>query len=89
MLATTEPKIAKHIIRWFLRATGFAGISLPPFGIYIIAERMDDARLVRHEQRHWQQAQQMGVLRWYAAYAWYSVRYGYWSNPLEVDARSV
>jgi len=82
------PRPARHIVRWFLWATGFAGISLPPFGIYIIAERMDDARLVRHEQRHWQQAQEMGVLRWYATYAWYSVRYGYWNNPLEVDARS-
>ena len=88
MPATIEPALAKHVLRWFLRATGFGGITLPPFGVYILAERMGDERLVRHEQRHWQQAQEMGVLRWYAAYAWYSVRYGYWNNPLEVDARS-
>jgi len=88
MLATTEPKVAKHVIRWFLKTTGFAGITLPPLGVYIIAERMDDVQLARHEQRHWAQAREMGVLRWYAVYAWYSIRYGYRNNPLEVDARS-
>lgn len=82
------PRPARHIIRWFLRATKFGGITLPPFGVYILVERMGDAQLVRHEQRHWHQAQEMGVLRWYATYAWYTIRYGYRNNPLEVDARS-
>jgi hypothetical protein len=88
MLATIEPKPAKHVIRWFLRTFGYGGITLPPLGVYILAERLGEERLVRHEQRHWVQAQEMGVLRWYAVYAWYSVRYGYRNNPLEIDARS-
>ena len=85
---TVQPKVARHVVRWLLKATGFAGITLPPLGIYILAERMGDARLVRHEQQHWAQAQRMGVALWYAAYAWYSIRHGYWNNPLEVDARA-
>jgi hypothetical protein len=84
----TQPRPAPHIIRWFLRATGFAGITLPPLGIYILAERIHDSRLIRHELAHWAQAQRMGIVRWAITYLFYNVRYGYWDNPLEVEARA-
>jgi hypothetical protein len=29
----------------------------------------------------------MGVLRFYLTYGWYTLRYGYWNNPMEVEAR--
>ena len=74
-------------IRWFLKATGFAGITLPPFGIYVLSERLGDMRLRRHEEAHWEQAKRMGTVRWYATYLWYTLRHGYWNNPLEVEAR--
>lgn len=57
-----SPKPAPHIIRWFLRTFGYGGVTLPPFAIYILAERINEAPLIRHEQCHWQQAQRMGVL---------------------------
>jgi hypothetical protein len=82
------PRPAPHIIRWFLRTFGFGGITLPPFGIFILAERLHQGWLVRHEQAHWQQAQRMGVVRWAITYLFYNVRYGYWDNPLEVEARA-
>lgn len=82
------PRPAPHVIRWLLRATGFGGITLPPLGVFILAERINEAPLVRHEQVHWEQAQRMGVLRWYAAYLWNNLRYGYRNNPLEVEARA-
>jgi hypothetical protein len=82
------PRPAPHVIRWFLRATGFGGITLPPFGIFILPERLHQGWLVRHEQAHWQQAQRMGVARWAITYLFYNVRYGYWDNPLEVEARA-
>jgi hypothetical protein len=81
------PRPAPHVIRWFLRATGYGGITLPPFGIFILAERINETALVRHEQAHWQQAQRMGVVRFYAAYIWYTIRHGYRNNPMEVEAR--
>lgn len=80
-------RTARGPVRWFLKATRFAGITLPPFGIYLLAERMGDMRLRRHEEAHWQQAKTLGVARWYWLYLWYSLRYGYWNNPLEVEAR--
>lgn len=81
-------KPATGLVRWFLRAFGYGGITIPPIAIFILAERINEAPLVRHEQCHWQQAQRMGVLRWYAAYLWNNLRYGYRNNPLEVEARA-
>ena len=82
------PRPAPHIVRWWLRLTGFGGICLPPFGIYILAERLGNERLVRHEQAHWAQYQRMGIVRWYATYLWYNLRHGYWNNLLEIEARA-
>jgi hypothetical protein len=81
------PRPARHLIRAVLRATGFHGVSLPPFGIYILAERLGDDRLVRHEQAHWAQYARMGLLRYYATYAWQVLRYGYHNAPMEREAR--
>ena len=72
-----NPRPARHLIRLFLQTTGYSGICLPPFGIFILAERMHQQTLVRHEQCHWQQSQRMGVLRWAITYLWYNLRYGY------------
>jgi len=79
--------IARGPIRWLLRLRGFAGVTLPPFGIFIIEERLQDERLIKHEKEHWRQAQELGTIKFYARYLWYSLRYGYWNNPLEVQAR--
>jgi hypothetical protein len=49
------PRPAPHIIRWFLRTFGYGGITLPPLGIFILAERLHQDWLVRHEQAHWAQ----------------------------------
>jgi hypothetical protein len=81
------PRRAPHLIRWFLRTFGYGGITLPPLGIFILAERINEPRLIRHEQCHWQQAQRMGVVRFYAAYLWNNLRHGYRNNPMEIEAR--
>ena len=82
------PRPARGPIRWFLRRTGYAGICLPPVGIYILAEHMYSDRLIRHEQAHWRQWQRMGTIRFYAAYLWGLVRYGYRDHPMEIEARA-
>ena len=81
------PKTARGPVRWWLRLTGFGGICLPPFGIYILAERIHSERLVRHEQAHWAQYERMGFMGFYVTYLWYTIRHGYWNNPMEVEAR--
>jgi hypothetical protein len=80
-------KPARGLIRWWLRLTGFAGITLPPFGVYILAERLSDEALIRHEQVHWQQARRMGTIKFYAVYLWLLARYGYQDHPMEHEAR--
>lgn len=75
------------MLRWFLRTFGFVGITLYPLGIYVLPELIADKRLRKHEMAHWQQAQRMGAVRFYLTYLWYSVRYGYRNNPLEIEAR--
>ena len=80
-------KPASGLLLWYLRQTRFAGITLPPFGIYILPEKMADERLIRHESKHWEQYKSMGVLKFYALYLYYSARYGYFNNPMEIEAR--
>ncbi len=81
------PRPARGPVRWFLRTFGYGGICLPPVGIFILTERINEAPLIRHEQCHWQQAQRMGIVRWYLTYAWYTIRHGYRNNPMEIEAR--
>jgi hypothetical protein len=81
------PRPAPHIIRWWLRLTGYAGICLAPWGIYILAEHLYSDRLIRHEQAHWRQWQRMGTIRFYAAYLCGLLRHGYRNHPMEIEAR--
>ncbi len=82
------PHPAPHLIRWFLRRTGYAGICLAPWGIFILAEHLHSQRLIRHEQAHWRQYQRMGVVRYYVTYLWGLVRHGYTDHPMEREARA-
>lgn len=83
-----NPRPARHLIRAMLRVTGFHGVTLPPLGVFVLAERMGDEVLIRHEQAHWAQYERMGAVKFYAAYLWYTLRYGYTNNPLEREARA-
>jgi hypothetical protein len=80
-------KPATGIVRWFLLTFGYGGITLPPFGIYVLAERMNEKDLARHENVHWTQYQELGAIKFYALYLWYNLRYGYHNNPMERHAR--
>ena len=83
-----QPKPARGLIGWVLRRTGFHGVALAPWGIYILPAAMHSQRLTRHEQQHWRQWQRMGAVRYYATYLWQIVRYGYRNAPMEVEARN-
>lgn len=82
-------KIAPAPIRWFLKVAGYKAITLPPFGIYAMPESANSELLRRHEMVHWEQAQRYGTLGFYARYLWFTLRHGYWNNPMEVEARRV
>jgi len=81
------PRPAPHVIRWFLRTFGYGGITLPPWGVFILAERINETALVRHELAHWAQYQRMGFWRFTWSYLTGLVRHGYRNHPMEVEAR--
>ena len=66
----------------------YSAITVPPIGIFIRKEFVDHQQLRRHELAHWKQYQEKGLLLFYAAYLWYSIRHGYRNNPMEVEART-
>lgn len=80
-------KSAPFLIKLFLRATGFGAITMPWGVVYALSERIGDAGLAAHEAVHLEQIARMGGARWAVTYLWYLLRYGYWANPLEVEAR--
>ena len=78
---------ARGLIAWLLRRSRFHGVTLPPFGIYVLPERMHDEQLIRHEQVHWAQYKHMGLVKFYLTYLYQVFRYGYENAPMEVEAR--
>ncbi|HTH31260.1 MAG TPA: hypothetical protein VL946_07905 [Lacibacter sp.] len=46
-----------------------------------------DARWVKHEMAHIEQYKRLGIIKFLLLYTWYSVKYGYYNNPLEIEAR--
>ncbi len=78
------PGWLQAILRW----RGFTAVTLPPFGIYALPERMTSVRLHRHEIKHWEQYKRMGLVRFYVTYLWLTLRHGYKMNPMEVEARA-
>ena len=81
-------KEANHLVKLFLVRTGYAGITLPPFGIFILKERINDTVLRNHELVHWEQYKKLGTIGFYAKYLYYNFKYGYWNNPMEIEARN-
>ena len=82
-----QPKPARGLIAWVLRRTGFAGVALAPWGIFVLPEHLNNQRLTQHEIVHWRQYQRMGTLKYYATYAYQVLKYGYRNAPMEREAR--
>ena len=78
---------ARHVVRWFLRKTGYGAITMPWQTVYVLPERIEDSGLIRHELIHVEQIQRLGAWRWTWQYLIGLVRYGYKENPLEAEAR--
>ena len=83
------PRLAPAPIRWWLLLTDKVGITLPPWGIFMVDRNwLASDSMVRHEQVHWQQWQRMGTVRFYAVYLWLLMRHGYKDHPMEIEARA-
>ena len=78
---------ARGPILWWLRATGYGGITMPWGRAYLVPERLDDAGLRAHEAVHLEQIDRLGPVRFVARYLWLLARHGYERHPMEIEAR--
>lgn len=76
------------IIIWYMDFFDYDGLTTFWETIYYKDLRaMNDTRLVKHELMHAEQMKRDGKIKYHLKYAWYSIIYGYWHNPYEVEAR--
>jgi hypothetical protein len=72
-----------------LKAQGAALVLGSAIHLYNITKQefLSSPRLVRHELKHIDQYKRFGIVGFLSRYAWYSMKYGYFNNPLEQEAR--
>lgn len=73
----------------FLKLSGYKAITSPWSVVYVLPSHENDRGLLAHEQVHLDQITRLGPTRFTVLYLWYNLRYGYWNNPLEVEARQI
>ena len=84
----THHRPAPLLIRWYLRATGYCGITMPWRRAYYWPWPADRG-LVAHEQVHLDQLARLGPVRFVARYLWLLLRHGYEAHPMEREAREI
>lgn len=77
------------IFNTFLKLSGYKAITSPWSVVYVLPGHETNQHLLAHEQVHLSQVQRLGSIKYTILYLWYNLRYGYWNNPLEVEARQV
>jgi hypothetical protein len=66
----------------------YNALALPPFGIYIKNEHINNVALLSHELTHWKQYQRKGLIPFYVGYLKEYVTVGYDQSPMEKEART-
>ena len=79
------PEFFQKIIKKY---SNLNAMTIPPFGMFFMPGTFVDST-IRHELIHWEQYKRFGVLGFYILYFYYSLKYGYWDNPLEIEAYAV
>jgi len=85
-----KDKYSQTWVLWFCSDRRFTtwAITLGQSTYYSVLEKEVGARWRRHEEKHKEQWRTEGRIRFAAKYLWFSIRYGYENNPLEVEARA-
>ena len=81
-------KTATGLIRLYMRLFGFKGWASFWRTIYVLPGWENVQWLIRHEAKHLEQIERDGRMLFTVRYLWWLARYGYWSNPYEVEARA-
>jgi len=74
-------------IKWYMKLCGFQGWTSFWNVIYLDPDHMDDEKLIRHEMAHIDQIQRDGKIVFALKYMFWTMKYGYWNNPYEIEAR--
>jgi hypothetical protein len=82
----TRIVIAQGLTRKIMYRIGLAGLAMPWRTIYLLEEFKGKADLIAHEQVHIAQMERDGRVKFSILYLWWLARYGYWSNPYEIEA---
>lgn len=81
-------RLAPSLLKWYLKRNKFnAWTSLWNTIYYVDEKSMMDSELVKHELVHIEQIKREGKIKFLFKYLYYNIRYGYWDNPYEVEAR--
>ena len=81
-------KEAKGLFKLFLNAFNYGAITMPWQTVYVKRDRLNDSGLISHESIHIEQMQREGAIVFTFKYLWYLLKYGYWNNPYEIEARN-
>ena len=81
-------RIATGLLSWYMMRFGFRGWASFWGAVYVLPGYENDRRLLRHERKHLEQIERDGRLLFSLKYSWWTIRYGYWNNPYEVEARA-
>jgi hypothetical protein len=75
-----------NVPRWLL--LGFGGAAWLPNINLIANDLTGEARrlVINHENIHQTQQDEIGYPVWAVLYIYFNIRFGYWSNPFEIDA---
>jgi hypothetical protein len=66
---------------------GFNAMTVPPIGIFIRRDQVENGALLQHEVIHWNQYRRRGLLPYYLGYFSEMMKYGYDGMPMEYEAR--
>lgn len=74
---------------WWFRFFPGGGVVLWPYVLFKRSEEEVSDKLFAHEMVHVQQIRTEGAFIFYLKYLLFTIRYGYWNNPYEVEARAI
>lgn len=80
-----KPKI--KYVKWLPRSAW--GITLPPYGIFILEKHRNNRSLKAHELWHWRRYLQWGAIKFYWRAITQYIIYGYRKSPIELEAPPV
>jgi len=83
-------KIAKSPIRLYMKITRANAITCFWDTIYFIDYKsIKNNKVIKHEMQHIKQYRRDGILKFSIKYLYWAIKYGWWDNPYEKEAREV